>query len=257
MVETKASASAQVEYVQKHFDAEYTEGIKEFVRIPSLTPCYDENWLDNKALMRQSQHLVGFAHKQGVKGMTMKPLQDEGRSPFLIVDIAASAGSQEDAKVSDFTCLFYGHMDKQPVGEGWETDPWDPVIKEDGKLYGRGSVDDGYAFFSAILAIKSCQDLGLPHPRCLITIEGSEEGSTEDLEYYLKNYKSFFGKPNLVICLDSMAAVTDNMTITDSLRGCIEFTLKATVSKNNCHSGLAGGVMPDPYQILSNVISRI
>jgi hypothetical protein len=61
MVETKASASAQVEYVQKHFDAEYLEAIKEFVRIPSLTPCYDENWLDNKALMRQTQHLVGFA----------------------------------------------------------------------------------------------------------------------------------------------------------------------------------------------------
>jgi len=52
--------------------------------------------------------------------------------------------------------LMYGHMDKQPFGEGWLTDPCDPVIKEDGKMYGRGSVDDGYAFFSAILAIKAC-----------------------------------------------------------------------------------------------------
>ena len=49
----------------------------------------------------------------------------------------------------------YGHMDKQPFGEGWTTDPCDPVIKE-GKMWGRGSVDDGYAFFTAVLAIKAC-----------------------------------------------------------------------------------------------------
>ena len=66
-------------------------------------------------------------------------------------------------------------MDKQPFGEGWSTDPSDPVIK-DGKMYGRGSSDDGYAFFTSILAIKACQSLGKPHPRCVITIEGSEEG---------------------------------------------------------------------------------
>jgi len=64
------------------------------------------------------------------------------------------------------------------------TDPCDPVIK-DGILYGRGSSDDGYSLFTAILAIKSCQELGLPHPRCVITIEGSEEGEIDDLIYYL------------------------------------------------------------------------
>ena len=110
---------------------------------------------------------MSFARKQNVKGMTIKPLHESGRSPFLIVDIAAHE--------SDLTVLFYGHMDKQPYGEGWDTDPCDPVIK-DGKLYGRGSADDGYAFFTSILAVKACQDLGKSHPRCIITIEGSEEG---------------------------------------------------------------------------------
>ena len=78
---------------------------------------------------------------------------------------------------NDKNCvLMYGHMDKQPFGDGWLTNPCDPVIKDDGKMYGRGSSDDGYAFFSAILAIKACQEKGLSHPRCVITIEGSEEG---------------------------------------------------------------------------------
>jgi acetylornithine deacetylase/succinyl-diaminopimelate desuccinylase-like protein len=121
-------------------------------------------------------HLVSFANTQKIEGLTVTPLKDEGRTPFLICDIAANGGKQ--AKIPDYTVLLYGHMDKQPIGEGWETDPWDPVIKEDGKLYGRGSSDDGFAFFTAILAIKACQDNGLSHPRCIITIEGSEEGET-------------------------------------------------------------------------------
>ena len=99
--------------------------------------------------------------------MTVKPLHESGRSPFLIVDIAA--------RESEMTVLLYGHLDKQPYGDGWETDPCDPVVK-DGKLYGRGSADDGYAFFTSILAVKACQETGKGHPRCIITIEGSEEG---------------------------------------------------------------------------------
>jgi acetylornithine deacetylase/succinyl-diaminopimelate desuccinylase-like protein len=106
---------------------------------------------------------------QDLKGATIIPLKDEGKSPFLIVDVAATDSANQNV------VLLYGHMDKQPFGEGWNTNPTDPVII-DGILYGRGSSDDGYAFFSAVLAIKACQANGLSHPRCVITIEGSEEG---------------------------------------------------------------------------------
>ena len=119
-------------------------------------------------------HLIAFANAQNIQGMKITPLKDEGRTPFLIVDIEANAGGT--AKKPDYSVLFYGHLDKQPYGDGWETAPNDPVIKEDGKMYGRGSVDDGYAFFTAILAVKACQDLGKSHPKIIITIEGSEEG---------------------------------------------------------------------------------
>ncbi len=110
-----------------------------------------------------------FAENQKLKGCTIIPLKDEGRSPFLIVNVEPTDPSNKNC------VLLYGHMDKQPFGEGWTTDPCDPVIK-DGKMWGRGSIDDGYAFFSALLSIKACQDNGLSHPRCVITIEGSEEG---------------------------------------------------------------------------------
>jgi len=51
----------------------------------------------------------------------------------------------------------YGHLDKQPYGFGWETDPCDPVIKGE-LMYGRGASDDGYAPFSCMLAIKAAQE---------------------------------------------------------------------------------------------------
>ena len=53
---------------------------------------------------------------------------------------------------------FYGHLDKQPPFEGWSQGlgPYTPVIR-DGRLYGRGSADDGYAIFSAVAAVCACQ----------------------------------------------------------------------------------------------------
>jgi len=182
-------ATPIIDYVQKHFYEEYLEGLKEFVRIPSLSPIFDEDWQTNQALFKQMDHLMNYAKAQNIAGMKLIPLKDEGRSPFLIVDVDASAGTEEGKTAPDYTVLLYGHMDKQPFGEGWETDPCDPVIKEDGKMYGRGSSDDGYSFFTSMLAIKACQDLGKSHPRCIITIEGSEEGEIDDLIHYIKNYK--------------------------------------------------------------------
>ena len=98
--------------------------------------------------------MVAFAQKQEVKGLTIHPLTDEGHTPFLILDIAAS-NVETKANV-----LMYGHMDKQPFGDlaEWKHSPLEdqaPVI-EGGKLWGRGSSDDCYAFYSAILAIKAC-----------------------------------------------------------------------------------------------------
>ena len=135
----------------------------------------------------------------------------------MIIDIAAKAGTTCQ---SNKTVLMYGHMDKQPFGEGWDTDPCEPVIK-DGLMFGRGSNDDGYSLFCAILTVKTCQTLGLGHPRVVVTIEGSEEGEIDDLLFYIGKYKAELGSPDLVICLDSIAYDTSSFFVTSTLRGCI------------------------------------
>lgn len=69
-----------------------------------------------------------------------------------------------------------GHFDKQPHFDGWREGlgPTNPVIK-DGKLFGRGAVDDGYSIYTSVLAIKAAQLHGAKLPRCVIFIEGDEE----------------------------------------------------------------------------------
>ena len=87
----------------------------------------------------------------------------------------------------DRTVLLYGHLDKQPEMTGWREGlgPWMPVI-EDGKLYGRGGADDGYAVFASLAAIGGLQAEGVPHARCVGMIETCEESGSYDLPAYLE-----------------------------------------------------------------------
>jgi acetylornithine deacetylase/succinyl-diaminopimelate desuccinylase-like protein len=95
-------------------------------------------------------HMAAFAKAQEIKGCTVHALSEGERTPFLIVTVDAS-----ECYTGSNSVLMYGHLDKQPFGEGWIHDPCDPVI-ENGKLNGRGSSDDCYAFYSALLSIKAC-----------------------------------------------------------------------------------------------------
>lgn len=66
--------------------------IVEFIEIESLSPIFDEDWQNNRNLFKQMTHLREFAEARKVKGISFKEIEDEGRSPFLIVDIEANPG---------------------------------------------------------------------------------------------------------------------------------------------------------------------
>lgn len=102
--------------------------------------------------------------------------------------------------------MVYGHLDKQPYGEGWDSDkpPTEPVIIED-RLYGRGGADDGYAPFSCMLAIKAIQDQGKSHPRVVLVLETEEESGSPHLIRLLTEAKQAIGKIDVCLCMDSGA----------------------------------------------------
>jgi acetylornithine deacetylase/succinyl-diaminopimelate desuccinylase-like protein len=146
----------------------------------------------------------------------------EGRSPLLLVDVPASAGTAGHG-----TVLIYGHLDKQPALGDWSAGlgPWRPVLR-DGRLYGRGAADDGYAGYAAVTALEAVRAAGGEHSRAVVLLETAEESGSPDLPAYLEHLADRLGDVDLVICLDSGGG-TDykRLWLTSSLRGMVTATV--------------------------------
>jgi acetylornithine deacetylase/succinyl-diaminopimelate desuccinylase-like protein len=103
----------------------------------------------------------------------------------------------------------YGHLDKQPEFSGWRSDlgPWTPKY-EDGKLYGRGGADDGYAVYASIAAVQALKRQNVPHPRIVGLIETCEESGSRDLLPYIDALRTRLGDVGLVSAWTAAPATT-------------------------------------------------
>jgi len=154
--------------------------------------------------------------------------------------------------------LLYGHLDKQPEMVGWLDGfgPWIPRY-DDGKLYGRGGADDGYAVFASLAAIGALQAQGIGHARCAGMIETCEESGSYDLPAYLEHLAPRLGKVDFVIGLDSGCGDYERLWATTSLRGIAAGTLTVEVLTEGVHSGDASGVVPSSFRIARHVLDRL
>ena len=157
---------------------------------------------------------------------------------------------------ADKNVMLYGHLDKQPYGDGWNSDPTTPVIK-DGCLYGRGGADDGYAPFSAMLAIKAAQEQGARMPRIVMVLEAEEESGSPHLIELLKMAADSIGNPDVCLCMDSGAFNYNNMWLVSSLRGICVLDLTIELGKDGYHSGETGGIVPETFRILRVLLDRL
>jgi len=108
------------------------------------------------------------------------------RDGFTVKNVDNYAGHIEYGD-GDETLGIFGHMDVVPAGDGWETDPYEPVIK-DGKIYARGASDDKGPSMAAYYALKIIKDLELPLTKKIRFVVGSdEESGWGDMDYYFKH----------------------------------------------------------------------
>jgi len=221
----------------------------DYVRIPNKSPNFDPDWEKHGHMDEAAELLAEWCRQQPIERMSVEIVRLEGRTPVLFIEVA---GQNED------TVLLYGHLDKQPEFDGWSDglSPWEPVIR-DGKLYGRGGADDGYAVFGSLTAIRALQDQGLPHARCVILIEGCEESGSFDLPHYIEHLEERIGTPSLVVCLDAECGNYDQLWCTTSLRGNLVGTLKASVLTEGVHSGGASGIVPSSFRVIRLLLDRI
>ena len=131
-----------------------------------------------------------------------------------------------------------------------------PIVR-DSRLYARGVSDDGYAIFSALSAIEAMETNGIPHARCVVLIEASEESGSVDLEVYLDDLADHLGNVELLICLDSGALTYDRLWVTTSLRGVVNVGLTVRVLEQSQHSGSVSGIVPSSFRILRELLDRV
>lgn len=243
-----------LQQVSGQWDRDIVGQLGDYIAIPAKSPGFDPDWQAHGLLDAVVRNAADWAAAQRVPGLRLEIVRLEGRTPVLFFEVE---GTQPGA-ASGPTVLMYGHLDKQPEFTGWRSDlgPWTPKY-EDGRLYGRGGADDGYAVYASIAAIQALKSQNVPHPRIVGLIETCEESGSYDLLPYVEALRPRLGDVGLVICLDSGAGNYDQLWLTTSLRGMASGTLKVEVLTEGVHSGDASGVVPSSFRILRHVLDRL
>jgi acetylornithine deacetylase/succinyl-diaminopimelate desuccinylase-like protein len=243
--------SKTTSFIDRIWDAEIIPVLTDYIRIPNKSPAFDADWakhghMEKAVILFADWAKAKLAH---LPGSSLEVVRLEGRTPLIFIEIPGSSSG---------TVLMYGHLDKQPEMLGWDADkgPWKPLLA-DGKLYGRGGADDGYALFASLAALLALKEQGVGHARIVIVIEACEESGSTDLTYYIDHLAARIGEPGLVVCLDSGCGNYDQLWLTTSLRGNLLGNLTVRVLTEGVHSGAASGIVPSSFRILRMLLSRI
>ena len=241
-------------HVSQAWDSDIVSQLSDYIAIPAKSPAFDADWAKHGHIDQVVQRAADWVLAQKVAGLTLEVIRLPGRTPVLFFEVPATRPSNAQSE----TVLMYGHLDKQPEFSGWRNDlgPWTPKF-EDGKLYGRGGADDGYAIYASIAAIQALKAQNTPHPRIVGLIETCEESGSYDLLPYVDALRTRLGNVGLVMCLDSGAGNYDQLWLTTSLRGMASGVLKVEVLSEGVHSGDASGVVPSSFRIMRQVLDRL
>lgn len=155
------------------------------------------------------------------------------------------------------TILIYGHYDVQPADplELWESPPFEPVLKND-KIYARGAADDKGQMYMHVKAIELLNKHFQVPCNVKFMFEGEEEIGSENLETFVKQNKEKL-KADMVLISDTSMLSNENPSITVGLRGLSYLEVEVTGPKIDLHSGLYGGAVANPINVLCEMIAAL
>lgn len=153
------------------------------------------------------------------------------------------------------TVLVYGHMDVMPVDpvDLWESDPFEPVIR-DGKIYARGADDDKGQSFMHAKAFEYLVKHDLLKCNVKFIIEGEEEIGSEHLPEFCKANRELL-KADVILVSDTSMLGPDIPSITTGLRGLAYWEIEVVGPNRDLHSGLYGGAVANPINVLAKMIA--
>jgi acetylornithine deacetylase/succinyl-diaminopimelate desuccinylase-like protein len=221
----------------------YLEELREFLRIPSISTLA-EHQKDIRAaaeFVRDALSTAGLANARLIEG--------DG-NPLVYADWLGAEGKP--------TLLLYGHYDVQPPEplDEWLSPPFEPDVRHE-NIYARGASDDKGQVFILIKAVEALLATKGELPvNVRFLIEGEEEAGGEHIESFVQSGSPLLAADAAVICDTEMFA-PELPTLCVGLRGIVYGELTVDGAQHDLHSGVYGGVAPNPLQAVGEILSAL
>lgn len=227
------------QYIESNKDR-FLEELFEMLRIPSISSMKDHKPDMEKMAEKLKETLLAA-------GCDKAEVMPSDGNPIVF--------GEKIIDPSKPTVVVYAHYDVMPVDpiEKWNTTPFEPVIK-DGKIWGRGSDDDkgqGMMHIKAFEALVKTDSLPC---NVKFMIEGEEEIGSPNLPKWCKENKDLV-KGDVILVSDTGMLAPDTPSITTGLRGLAYWEVEVTGPNRDLHSGLFGGAVANPINVLAKMIS--
>lgn len=232
--------------VLEHIEAmrnDYLSELKEFLRIPSVS-----TQGEHKPDIERAAHWV--ADRLRAAGLDKVEIVPTKMHPMVYGESLHAPGKP--------TVLFYGHYDVQPPEplELWTSPAFEPTVR-DGNIYGRGTADDKGQVHIHIKALEALKKVDGQLPiNVKVMIEGEEEVGSANLWAFVQANKDRL-KADALIVSDTSMLGPGVPSITYGLRGLNYYELEITGAAQDLHSGVFGGVAPNPITILCEMIAKL
>ncbi|MGQ9797989.1 MAG: dipeptidase [Ignavibacterium sp.] len=231
-----------IDFIDSNYER-YLDELKEFLRIPSISTLSEHS----KDMQRAAEFVAEKLKQAGMNKVEI--FQTEGH-PLVYAEWLGAPGKP--------TVLVYGHYDVQPVDpiELWETPPFEPTIKGD-NIFARGATDDKGQMFVHIKSVEAYfKTYGSLPLNVKFIIEGEEEIGSSNLNSFLKNNVELL-KADAVLISDTSLYDVGVPTITYGLRGLVYMEVEVVGPNRDLHSGTYGGAVPNPINILAEMIAKL
>jgi acetylornithine deacetylase/succinyl-diaminopimelate desuccinylase-like protein len=245
MSETQNDRKTALAALESRLD-EVLQELCDLARIPGVSA----QGFEPRELERSAQAVAELLRKSGLERVEV--LRLPGAHPYVV-------GEWLRAGPRAPTLLIYAHHDVQPPGrpEKWLTPAFEPGARADGRLYGRGVVDDKAGLMVHAAAIGACLSaLGRLPCNVKLIVEGEEEIGSPHLEDFLRAHRERL-TADVIVLSDTANLDSGVPSITTSLRGLVVVDVRVRALDHPVHSGMWGGPVPDAATALVRLLARL
>lgn len=238
-----------IEHVLRTIDErrkESLEGLKDLLRIPSVSTKPDHA----QDMVRCARLLADTLGAAGLRAS----VEPTGGHPVVL--------ARNEHRRGRPTVLFYGHYDVQPpepLGL-WTTPAFEPTVRDDGTghraVFARGAVDDKGQVWCHVEAVRAWQEHGGPPVNLVMLIEGEEECGSNNLEPFIRAHVDQL-KADVCVISDTNQFARGLPAITCGLRGLVYTEILVTGPSHDLHSGMFGGSVPNPANVLCELLATL